>query len=65
MNKFKVTVTESFEYGRIEGMKEAFKELLDLNPKDFQFFKGYLSVRLSQIENNIKVLESEKRKKDA
>ena len=58
---FEITKAEAFEIGRLEGLKEAFKEMLDLSATDMVFYKVYLKARLKSLNDNI--LNVEKFKK--
>jgi len=48
-----VTLEESFEMGRIEGQKAAFKEILELDVNDISYLKMYLKARISSLKDNV------------
>lgn len=50
-NKFKVTIEESFAYGRLEGIKETLSETLYFinNGMDEKILKVYLEARIKGI----------------
>lgn len=54
---FAVTLEESFSLGRLEGLKEAYREILELSATEMPFFKVYLKARLKSIEENILHIE--------
>lgn len=55
MSNLKVSITDAFEIGRIEGMRQAFKEMKELAIVD-ERFNAYISARLKSFEDNIKLI---------
>lgn len=57
-NLLNVGLTEAFEIGRLEGQKEALKEIADLADADPQFIKKYCQARLKTLNEYPKILSS-------
>ena len=54
-SEFDVTITDAFEIGKIEGMREAFKELSELAIVDPQF-NTYIKARLKSFEEKVELV---------
>lgn len=52
-NRFDVTKEEAFTLGRIEGQKEAFKEMVEVSENDAKFIRAYIKARIKTLERDI------------
>lgn len=57
---FNVTVEEAFAVGRLEGMKEAFREMVEAGVCD-PLFLSYVKGRVKSLEENIKYFNAIKK----
>lgn len=56
-NLLTISITESFEIGKLEGQKETLKEVMELADADPEFIKKYCQARLKTLNDVPKLLK--------
>lgn len=55
-NLLNISISEAFEFGRMEGLKESLKEVIELADADPDFIKKYCEARLKSLNDYPKIM---------